>query len=256
MQHLSDDLLLDIKDLNFYYRLDTFKAHSFKDLIVSKFSFSFTSWFSPRENLHILKDINLEVYKGDRVGIIGVNGAGKTTLCRLMAKMLIPQLGSVKSYGEVRAIFNPSVASIPELTGRENAYLLAELLFSKLPKYQIDEIANEACEFSELGEFLDSPYNLYSKGMQVRLFLSVISAKTCDLLILDEIFDGADEFFQKKMAKRIKKIIEDSGASIMVSHSLDKIRDVCNRLLILDNSSLIFDGSVEEGIIVYKSLKN
>ena len=142
----------------------------------------------------------------------------------------------------------------PELTGRENAQLLVEFIFPQIPD-EHDDIIKEALEFSELGHFVDVPFKFYSNGMQARLCLSLISARPCELLMLDEVFDGADQFFRKKIAARIRNIIDQSGAVIFVSHSTDQIAEVCNRVLVLDKGRLLFDGSPQEAIKIYSALR-
>src|SRR5690606_40243843 len=178
---------------------------------------------TPYDQLHVLKGIDLKLNRGDRLGILGVNGSGKTTLCRCISGMYVPTKGTININGEVRSIFDTSVGIIPELTGRENAYLLSRFIFPHISKEERKRIVEEALDFTELGHFLDTPYRTYSKGMQARLSLSIISSKPTDLLILDEVFDGADEFFQAKISKRVLDMIHNSGSVIFVSHSPDQV---------------------------------
>jgi ABC-type polysaccharide/polyol phosphate transport system ATPase subunit len=160
-----------------------------------------------------------------------------------------PQQGQIISTLEVRAIFDTGTGIMPELTGRENAYLLARLFFPDVR--DLKPLVEEAIEFSELGHFIDIPFRQYSKGMQSRIMLSLISSKPTDILILDEVFDGADVFFQKKLSTRMKSFIENAGATIFVSHSSDQIRQVCNTLMVLKNGKISFLGNVEEGLNHY-----
>ena len=156
-------------------------------------------------------------------------------------------------HGELRAIFDTSIGIHPELTGRENAYLLAEFMFP----YQVDKIESiveAALKFSELGDFLSLPYKIYSNGMQARLCLSLISSVSADLIILDEVFDGADQYFQKKIAIRVKDMIEKSGAVLFVSHSPATVMEVCNRVVVLNKGQVTFDGPAKEGIHFYQNL--
>src|SRR5690606_3638154 len=197
---------------------------------------------------------NLTVNRGERIGVLGINGAGKTSLCRCIVGMITPNSGMISLNGRVRGIFDTSVGVIPELTGRENAALVGSLLFPELSKRQLSEIVEDAIEFSELGEFANVPFSKYSKGMQTRLSLSLVSSISTDLLVLDEVYDGADLYFQQKISKRISKVIKDSGAVIFVSHSLDQIKAVCNRLILLENSKITFDGKVEDGIQLYSKI--
>ncbi len=138
---------------------------------------------------------------------------------------------------------------MPELTGRENAHLLARLFFPEVS--DLNPLVNEAIEFSELGHFIDVPFRQYSKGMQARLMLSLISAKSTDILILDEVFDGADVFFQQKLSIRMKNFIQSAGATIFVSHSADQVREVCDKVLVMNKGKIGFLGDVEAGIEYY-----
>jgi ABC-type polysaccharide/polyol phosphate transport system ATPase subunit len=184
------------------------------------------------------------------VGLLGVNGTGKTSLCRCIAGIYAPTSGKIAMNGRLRAIFDTAVGIQPELTGMENARLLAELIYPE-SDYDRERLVQEATEFSELGKFLDVPYRLYSNGMQARLCLSLISSQPCDLLILDEVFDGADAFFREKIAARILKMISRSGAVLFVSHGADQIQRVCNRLIVIRDGSIAHDGDVEEGLALY-----
>jgi ABC-type polysaccharide/polyol phosphate transport system ATPase subunit len=138
---------------------------------------------------------------------------------------------------------------MPELTGRENVYLLGRLFFPEIKN--LTSIVNEAIEFSELGHFIDVPFRQYSKGMQARLLLSLISSQATDILILDEVFDGADYFFQQKLSARMRKFIESSGATIFVSHHAEQIRAICDQVLVMRDGKIGYFGNVEDGIQYY-----
>lgn len=245
--------ILKIRDLNLVFKVDHFKNRSVRDLFVDIFSSPIETLKAKRDYYHVLNNINFEINPGDKLGIVGINGAGKTTLCRCIAGMITPDSGTIEIAGETRAIFDTSVGIIPELTGRENAEIIASLIYPNLNKEETKDLINEALEFSELGEFIDVPFLKYSKGMQARLNLSLVSAKGCDLIILDEVYDGADISFQKKISKRVLDMINKSGAVIFVSHSVDQIKTVCNRLIILDDSKIIYNGDVDEGLTIYQN---
>ncbi|WP_290735476.1 ATP-binding cassette domain-containing protein [Halobacteriovorax sp. JY17] len=198
---------------------------------------------------HVLDSINLEIFEGDRVGILGVNGSGKSTLCRQIAGM--GKKNNFVKTSDVKAILNTNVGAFPELTGRENIEILVHLLYTNLSKEEKRKIVDDAVSFSEIEEFIDTPFKNYSKGMKARTFLSAISSTPSDLLILDEVFDGADTFFSTKVAQRVKKMIALSGAVIFISHDLENIREICNRVLVLHMGQVIFDGDVVEGIKSY-----
>jgi len=247
-------LLLEVQNLHLSYDLNFFEHNSLRDSFVQLLSHPFKAITRPKSQLHVLKGISFNVSKGERIALIGVNGAGKTSLCRCIAGMTVPKYGEINAHGQVRAIFNPSIAILPDLTGRENAYILARLMFPEIQDDEIAELVTESVNFSGLGQFADTPFKTFSKGMQARLCLALITARPSDLMILDEAFDGADAAYQKKIAKRIQKVLEESGAIIMVSHSIDQIESTCNRVIILSESQIAFDGRLKEGVIFYQKL--
>jgi ABC-type polysaccharide/polyol phosphate transport system ATPase subunit len=249
----NSETLLKASNLKVYFELEHFEQKDLRDVFISAVSNPIDYFFKQKELFFVLNDVSFEIRKGMRLGILGVNGTGKTTLCRCLAGMMRPQLGRIDSTADIRAIFDTGTGIMPELTGRENATLLARLFFPKVK--DITPIVNEAIEFSELGHFIDIPFKQYSKGMQSRLILSLVSAHSTDILILDEVFDGADIFFQKKIAQRMKNFIENAKATIFVSHSSDQIREVCNSVMVLHEGKIRFFGDVEEGIGNYLSIK-
>lgn len=248
----NSDLLLKVSHLRVHFELEHYHHNGLRDVFVQAVSHPLDFLLKEKELFYVLDDINFEIKRGMRIGILGVNGCGKTTLCRCLAGMMVAQQGTIDTKADIRAIFDTGSGIMPELTGRENALLLARMFFPK--EKDIVSIVNEAIEFSELGHFIDIPFKQYSRGMQSRLLLSLISAKTTDILILDEVFDGADVFFQKKIAARMKALIERAGATVFVSHSADQVREVCNKTMVLNKGKVHFFGDVEDGIKAYFDL--
>lgn len=248
----SSSPIVTLKDVRVFYELNHYYNENLRDVFVSAVTHPVDFLFKQKELFYVLDGINLQVEKGMRIGVLGVNGCGKTTLCRCIAGMMRPQGGKIETNGDVRAIFDVGNGIMPELTGRENAHLLARLFFPDVE--DVKPLVQEALNFSELGHFVDIPFKQYSKGMQSRLILSLISAKTTDLLILDEVFDGADIFFQKKIAERMKRLIETAGATLFVSHSIDQVRDICNKVMVINKGRIHFLGEVEPGIEAYLNI--
>jgi len=241
--------LLKAEALGLDYPIRLYPHHGLRDTFVQLAKAPFDYLTRGQEVLPVIRQVSLELKTGDRLGLLGVNGAGKTTLCRILCGMLKPGKGKLTTHGHVEAIFDTSNGIMPELTGRENAELLVALLGSA---GFTPAIVEEALAFSELGVFLDAPFKTYSKGMQARLALSLISATTSDVLILDEVFDGADLFFREKIALRMRQKIERSGAVIFVSHGPEQVLDLCNRVIVMDKGTITFDGAPAAGIDFYR----
>lgn len=240
--------LIEVDRVNLVLRTKIFRNWTFRDALVNIGKQGFSPGQTDR--LHILKDLSLNVKQGDRIGILGINGAGKTTLCRTIAGFYKPYSGKILKRGQIRAVFDTHLGVREDLTGRENLNLLAEFLYPGDKATQREAVAS-AAEFSELKEFLDAPYRVYSSGMQTRLSLSLVTAKPAEILILDEIFDGADQFFREKVSHRMRSVIDNSGAVLFVSHIPSQVMDICNRAIVLESGSLIFDGKVAEGLDFY-----
>jgi ABC-type polysaccharide/polyol phosphate transport system ATPase subunit len=248
----NSDTLIEVSNLKVHFEMEHYRQPDVRDLFVSMVTHPLDFFFKQKEIFYAIDDVSFSVKRGMRLGILGVNGSGKTTLCRCIAGMIRAQRGTIKSDVEIKAIFDTGSGVMPELTGRENAMLLARFFFPK--EKDILPLVEEALIFSELGHFVDIPFKQYSKGMQSRLVLSLISAKSTDVIILDEVFDGADIFFQAKLSLRMRKLIEQAGATIFVSHSIDQIRQVCNQVMILNAGKVHFIGDIEEGYNTYLKL--
>lgn len=191
-----------------------------------------------------LKDINFELKKGDRLGILGLNGAGKSTLLKVIAGVLKPTEGSVTSKGRIVPLLELGAGFDKDYTGAENIYLYGAMLgYSKeflLEKY--DEIV----EFSELGDFINVPIKNYSSGMKARLGFSIATVVEPDVLILDEVLSVGDAKFKKKSEKRIRDMFEKGVTVLFVSHSLQQVQSLCNRAILLEKGQLIADGNIDE----------
>ena len=196
------------------------------------------------------RDISLSVRKGEVLGIIGHNGSGKSTLLKLMAGVFPPDTGSIAIRGSVSLLAGVGVGFHKDLTGRENAYLYGALM-GRTQK-QIDNLIDEIQQFAELKHHFDRPLRTYSSGMKSRLGISVATAFNPDLLLIDEVLGVGDASFREKSKKRVRKMIEKSGAVVIVSHSLGLLTEICDRIIVLEDGKIIFNGNPNEGVEHYK----
>ena len=240
--------------MNLVLRTAQYRQTSLRDAFVDFARSPLNSLLRCQDNLHLLRNVSFKIKRGERVAILGVNGSGKTTLCRSIAGMCQPETGHIRIRGTCRAIFDTYAGVISELTGRENARLLMTLLFPAETSKVTTAWAEEAAEFSELGTSLDTPWETYSLGMKARLFLSVITSRPVDLLILDEVYDNTDQFFQKKMTQRLDRFIRESQAFLFVSHSKELAARLCERAIVLASGKIAYDGPIERAFWVYDRL--
>jgi ABC-type polysaccharide/polyol phosphate transport system ATPase subunit len=199
-----------------------------------------------------LKGVSLDVKRGEIIGIIGRNGCGKSTLLRVMAGIYPPDEGKSFVAGEVSLLAGLGTGFSPHQTGRENAILYGSILGhdeeemnSKLP---------EILDFSELGDFIDEPIRTYSAGMKARLGLAVASAINPDILLIDEVLGVGDPQFREKSKKKILNMVEGAGTVVIVSHSFGLMKSMCNRLILLHNGQIEFEGDPKAAIEAYYSL--
>lgn len=191
-----------------------------------------------------LKNISFTVNKGDRLGILGLNGAGKSTLLKIIAGVLKASEGELSIKGKIVPLLELGAGFDPQYTGTENIYLYGAVL--GYPKEFINDKFNEIVEFSELGDFIDVPVKNYSSGMKARLGFSIATIMDPEILILDEVLSVGDAKFRKKSEKRILDMFEKGVTVLFVSHSIEQVRKVCNRAIILDKGLLMADGPAEE----------
>jgi ABC-type polysaccharide/polyol phosphate transport system ATPase subunit len=184
-----------------------------------------------------LNDVNLVVKKGEIFGIIGRNGAGKSTLLKVISRVLIPTHGRVWVNGMVSPLLELGAGFHPELTGMENIHLNATLLGHS--RKEVEKKIPEILEFAEIGEFIESPLRTYSSGMIARLGFSVATAWKPDILILDEVLSVGDAAFAQKCAERMRSFRESGATVLLVSHSVDTIRSLCQQALLLEHGNVL-----------------
>lgn len=211
--------------------------------------------YNQGETFMALNGVSFEVKKGERIGIIGHNGAGKSTLLKLISRITAPSEGAIYLNGRVASMLEVGTGFHGELTGRENVYMNGAIL--GMTKKEIDSKMEDIIDFSEVRQFIDTPVKRYSSGMYVKLAFSVAAHLDSEIMIMDEVLAVGDMAFQKKCLDKMNQVSQDYGRTILyVSHNMNTIRELCNRVVVLNRGKLVFDGAVEEGIDVYTNNLN
>jgi len=196
-----------------------------------------------------LRDVSFELEPGDKLGVLGPNGSGKSTLLQLVAGILTPDEGGVAVNGDVGALLELRAGFDPQFTGRENVFLAGQL--RGIPRKRMTDHLERIIDFADIGEFIDQPVRTYSSGMFVRLAFSVATMMQPDILIVDEALSVGDIFFQHKCIRQIQKMTSAGCILIFVTHSVDTVRSVCNRGLLLENGRLTYLGTSEQAANIY-----
>lgn len=201
------------------------------------------------EDFYALNGVSFQVRQGEKVGIIGKNGAGKSTLLKVLSRITEPSDGRIEMLGKLSAMLEVGTGFNSELTGRENIYLNGAIL--GMTKEEIDKKMDDIIDFSEVGKFIDTPVKRYSSGMFVRLAFAVASNLDPDILIVDEVLSVGDTKFQRKCIDKMMNIADSGKTILYVSHQMQTIQQLCNRVIVLKDGKVIYDGDVERGIEIY-----
>ncbi|MEE3410087.1 MAG: ABC transporter ATP-binding protein [Treponema sp.] len=260
----DNDIAIKVENLSKYYKLGVINNGTlFRDI---------QSWWArvrgkedphakigskcdpTKEGFWALKDLNFEIKKGDRVGIIGHNGAGKSTLLKLLSQITAPTEGSIKINGKIASLLEVGTGFHPEMTGRENIYMNGAIL--GMSHDEIDKKVNDIIEFSEIGEHIDTPVKRYSSGMYVRLAFAVAAHLDSDILIADEVLAVGDAAFQKKALGKMNELSSGEGRTVLfVSHNMAQVKNLCNKGIVLKNGTIVRQNNdIDESIDYY--LKN
>ena len=209
-----------------------------------------SKYHKKNETFMALDGINLTIYKGERVGIIGHNGAGKSTLLKLLSRVTAPTDGKIYINGRIASMLEVGTGFNPELTGRENIYLNGAIL--GMTRDEVDRKIEKIIDFSECRQFIDTPVKRYSSGMYVKLAFSVAAHLDSEILVMDEVLAVGDMKFQQKCLGKMSDVSQDEGRTVLyVSHNMNTIRQLCERCIVLDHGLIIYDGNVEEAIAIY-----
>ena len=241
---------LVVQDVSILFNLSKENVDNLKELLIKKIKgekIRFNEFWA-------LKNINFELNKGDRLGILGLNGAGKSTLLKIIAGVYKPTTGKVTRHGHIAPMIELGAGFDPNYTGRENIFLYGSVLgFSR---EFLESKYEEILEFSELGDFIDVPIKNYSSGMRARLGFSIATVVETEILILDEVLSVGDAKFRKKCEKKMKGMFDHGVTVLFVSHSLEQVKRLCNKAILLEHGELIAQGDIQEVAAIYDSMLN
>lgn len=238
---------IKIKGADLYYPSSPYNAFSIKEIVCN--IFKGTNNVKLIKDVHAVNNVTLDIYEGERIGIIGRNGAGKSTILKAIGGIYPLTNGSIEVEGVIRALFELNLGFDFDATGRENI-MYRGLLLGEHPSV-VQSKTQEIIDFAELGEFIDYPVKAYSAGMQVRLAFAISTSIRGDIILLDEVIGAGDAAFFKKAKNRITELIQSAKILILVSHDLGSIREFCNRVIWMDRGSVVADGNPEEVINSY-----
>jgi len=236
--------VIELEHVTVRYRVPKEQVRTFKEYAIRR-----VQGKVGHQEFLALNDVSLTVNRGEVFGLVGANGAGKTTLLRLVARVMRPSAGRVRVVGRVAPLLAMGAGFHNELTGRENVYLNGALL--GFTRAEMDEKFKRIVDFAELWDFIDAPLRTYSSGMVARLGFAVATDTMPEILIVDEVLSVGDSAFQQKSLARINSF-RDNGASILlVSHTMDMIRQMCQRVAWLDQGQLRMMGGPDEVVDSY-----
>ena len=222
----------------------SYKTGDFKDIGLKEWTMRHLKHNFRVETFMAVDDVSFELQEGDMLGIVGTNGAGKSTLLKAVTGVMEPRSGYIGRYGSVVALLELASGFDGDLTVKENAYLRGAML--GYTREYMDETYHQILNFSELWEFENRPFKQLSTGMQSRLAFAIASLVQPEILILDEVLSVGDGAFQEKSSKKMQEIIQGGASTILVSHSLKQIRDLCNKALWLDHGRQVAWGDTDD----------
>lgn len=243
MKENDNDIAIKVdhvyKSFNVYYD----RANTLKERML------FFARNKRKEKREVLKDINLEIKKGETVALIGVNGSGKSTLLKLMTQIIFPNKGKIETRGKLTSLLELGAGFHPDFSGRENIYFNSSIF--GLTKKEIDARLDQIIEFSELQEFIDNPVRTYSSGMYMRLAFSVAINVDAEILLIDEILSVGDQHFQEKCFNKMRELKRKGKTMVFVTHSMESVKNLCDRAVWLYDGQVRMDGNTDEVVKEY-----
>ncbi len=238
----KDDIAIHVEHVEKSFNVFYDKTNTMKEKILF--------WNKAKKEVRvILKDINLDIKKGEIVGLIGVNGSGKSTLLKLMTKIIYPNKGKVETNGKLTSLLELGAGFHPDFSGRENIYFNASIF--GLTRKEIESRMEQIIEFSELKDFIDNPVRTYSSGMYMRLAFSVAINVDADILLIDEILSVGDQHFQEKCFDKIEELKKEGKTIVFVTHGMESVKRFCTRAVWLHQGEIKMDGDTNTVIEKY-----
>ncbi len=223
---------IQLDDVDVHYRFEHNQTRSLKEFVVR---------FARREirieKVRALDNVSLEIRKGETFGVIGRNGAGKSTLLKAIAGIVRPTSGRLRVWGDVRALLSVGAGFNPEMTGRENTFMLSSMLGRT--NRETTKLFDEIVDFSELAEFMDSPLRIYSTGMIARLGFAVAMVNQPEIILIDEVLAVGDGRFQEKCKTKLKEFQQAGATVVFISHSMPEVERLCQRVAWLGDGKLM-----------------
>ena len=236
---MSKDIMVEVKNVTMKFRMSDQPINSLKEIFTTAVSgkLRFNEFLA-------LDNVSFELEKGKTLGLIGKNGAGKSTTLKLISGILKPTRGTIITRGNIVPMLELGAGFDLELTGRENIYLYGAIL--GYSKEYLESKYDEIVEFAEIGEFVDMPIRNYSSGMMARLAFSIASVVQPEILIVDEILAVGDVAFQEKSYNRMKELMSGGATVLFVSHDIDKIEEMCDKVIWLEQGKVVAEGSAKQ----------
>lgn len=244
---MNNNTVILIKNVSKGFKIFRDKPLTLKEKLLKLRSNEYSNFFA-------VKNISIDIKKGETIGLIGHNGCGKSTLLKLISKILSPDSGEINVFGRISSLIELGAGFHPDFTGRENIYLNATIF--GLSKKEIDEKVDDIIHFSELGDFIENPVRTYSSGMYMRLAFSVAIHVNPEILLIDEILSVGDTNFQKKCFERIEGFKNSGATIVMVAHDLGTIERLCDRVIWINKGEIVDQGEPDRIVNLYTQHMN
>ena len=240
LRNIDREVMINIEHLTMEFKVSKDKIDTLKEYVIRTLKRNKKG----KKKVKVLDDISFKIYKGERMGILGFNGAGKSTLLKILAGIYKPTSGTIETYGKIAPLLELGAGFDKNYTGENNIYLNGAFL--SMTKDFIDSKYDEIVEFSELGEYIKYPVKNYSSGMRAKLGFSIATLVEPDILIVDEILSVGDIKFRKKSSEKIQSMMHDGVTVLLVSHSIEQIRNICDRCIWLEDGKIVMEGESGE----------